>query len=69
MIKRDLLILIEELEEQIKDTEVAIQQAWLASDLMVEPIRSQFVVQLKSKQLQLDDNKQMLDYYKRVLKD
>lgn len=69
MDKVELSKRIGELEALINDTEETMLKARIASESMVEPIKSDFLIQLEFKQIQLNSNKLMLEQFKNIVKD
>ena len=65
--KTELKKLVRELEVEINETDELIKKAWLASEMMVEPIKSQFTSDLKLRESQLKANKIMLESFKLLL--
>lgn len=57
---------IDELEEAINETDVEIAKAYAASELMIEPIKSIFIRQLKLKEESLNDRKDTLADFKLI---
>jgi hypothetical protein len=67
MNRTELAKRIEELEVNINETDALIKEAYLASELMVEPTKSDFIRDLLLKEMQLNSNRLMLAQFKIIL--
>lgn len=66
MLRQELAKHIKDLEVAIKETDETIKDAYLISEYMVEPNRSEFILQLKLKETQLNMNRMMLESFKLI---
>lgn len=67
MTNNELLVLIEQLEVAVMDADETIKEAFESSKYMVEPVKTQFIKELTVKQVTLNERKELLNYYKKVL--